>query len=102
MKNFLVAVIVATGVLPTFFLHAQEYSAQDYCDKGFMLEMRGEKEAALGAYNAALALDSSNKDAIISRSHLLMSIGQFKEAQADIDIVATMDPELNNFPDHFR
>ncbi len=64
----------------------------DYLHSGYMLSQRGEYDAAIADYDAALALDSRNAVALGSRGLTDLQMGHLREAQTDFDAALAIDP----------
>lgn len=52
--------------------------------QGELLRFQGQSEAAIGAYQAVLALEPQNAEALLMKAHLYIGLKKWPEAQADI------------------
>lgn len=60
--------------------------------KGSILHVQGQAQAALALYDQALKLDSGNVEARLARTGILLDLGRDKEAQADVNELFLLAP----------
>jgi len=72
--------------------------SEAYYQKGSILHVQGQIQAALSAYDRAIKLDSGHVEARLARAGIALDQGRDKEAQADVNellLLAQADPRGN-------
>ena len=68
-------------------------SADAFYQKGSVLHVEGNVQAALAAYDSAIKLQSGHVEARLARAGILLDLDRDKEAQADVDELGLLAPK---------
>lgn len=67
--------------------------AQAWYLKGSIQHVSGDLSGTLAAYDQALRLDGKHLEARVARAGLLLDMGRYPEAQADVETLRTLSPK---------
>ncbi|HLM55699.1 MAG TPA: tetratricopeptide repeat protein [Pyrinomonadaceae bacterium] len=68
--------------------------ADDFYNRGFDRQVKGDVEGALADYTRAITIDPRNASAYANRGVLRLQAGQTKLAEQDFDEAVKLDPSL--------
>ena len=76
----------------TNYLIGKQPNSTLFYHRGVAFDMKGNHDAALFDFDAAINLDSSNFQALYSRSLVLQKLGRWKESLADLESAIALNP----------
>ncbi len=80
------------GIELTTYLIEKQPNSTLYYQRGVAYDMTRNLDAALADFNAAIALDPANFQALYSRSLVQRKLGRWRESSADLEAAAKVNP----------